>query len=193
MGQTRKHRDVLLISAMFSKETELLDWACQQLTNRYGKIALASPDLNFDQTKFYENEMGSQLIKRFVAFEKLVDPSCLPAIKLQTNQLEIEPESGYNASGRDNKTPRRSINIDPGYLTEAKLVLMTTKDRDHRIYLGQGIYGEITLYYQRDGWKSSRWTYPDYCMPEVIDFLMECRHLIRQQYQRSPGDSKISS
>jgi hypothetical protein len=51
----------------------------------------------------------------------------------------------------------RPLNLDPGYLTEAKLVLATTKDRNHRLYLDRGIFAEVTLCYQRggSGWRAS--------------------------------------
>ena len=83
--------------------------------------------------------------------ERLIDPATLPRIKLASNALEAE----LAQDGRHKFV--RPINIDPGYVTEAKLVLATTKDRDHRIYLGEGIYGEVTLFYQQHRWNASRW------------------------------------
>ena len=77
----------------------------------------------------------------------------------------------------------RPINIDPGYVTEAKLILATIKDRDHRVYLGEGIYGEVTLAYYGKKWNPSRWTYPDYVSPENLDFVENCRLRLRQKLQ----------
>ena len=81
----------------------------------------------------------------------------------------------------------RPLNIDPGYLTEAKVVLMTTKDRDHRLYVGKGIYAEVTLFFQLPGkWMSSRWTYPDYKCEAWHEFFFACRDYLRQHLQQQP-------
>ncbi len=67
---------------------------------------------------------------------------------------------------------RRRVNLDPGYLIASKLVLATTKDFAHRIYLGQGIYGEVTLNYRRgQGWQPHPWTYADYRSPLALEFF----------------------
>ena len=65
---------------------------------------------------------------------------------------------------------------------------MTTKDRDHRLYLGDGIYGEVTLFYQLPGrWVSSRWTYPDYKLEEFHRFFFTCRDYLRECLQPTPS------
>ncbi|HMO12516.1 MAG TPA: DUF4416 family protein [Pirellulaceae bacterium] len=173
----RNHEPVLLICAMFSQDTSALDWAESHLVERYGQITERTSDQPFDQTRYYEREMGKQLVKRLIAFESLVDPGLLPAIKLAAIDLETRIKQAHEWPNQ------RPLNVDPGYLTEAKLVLATTKDRDHRIYLGQGIFGEITLYFQQHRWNASRWTYPDYQTEGVIDFLERCRTYLRKRYQ----------
>jgi len=178
MAKTKTHRPVLLVSAIFANKTASLEWAASKLTQEFGKIQISSRDEPFDQTQFYTKEMGENLVKRFVAFQKLVDPSKLPQAKNRSN--EIEQELARASSG----SVERPVNIDPGYVTEAKLVLATTKDRDHRIYLGEDIYGEITLYFQQQRWNASRWTYPDYQTEQVFSFLDECRVYLRSLYQR---------
>jgi hypothetical protein len=75
----------------------------------------------------------------------------------------------------------RPLNLDPGYLTEAKLVLASTKDRDHRVYLDRGIYAEVTLHYQRGrGWQPRPWTYPDYRSEPYLQFFTRCRQYLRK-------------
>ena len=69
----------------------------------------------------------------------------------------------------------RPINIDPGYVTPAKLVLATTKDRAHRIYLGRGIYAEVTLTYAKKAFQSMPWTYPDYRSEPYRRFFEQVR------------------
>ncbi|MEX2025857.1 MAG: DUF4416 family protein, partial [Pirellulaceae bacterium] len=79
----------------------------------------------------------------------------------------------------------RPLNIDPGYLTEAKLVLASTKDRDHRIYLSQGIFAEVTLHFQQAKWQTRPWTYPDYQRADYHEFFSRCRDFLRQSYRDS--------
>lgn len=177
MGQAKQHLPVLLVTAMFARDQNELDTGQAALTAKYGPVEFQSEDLPFDQTSFYQEEMGQDLIKRFLAFRQLIPPEELPKIKLMTNQIESD------RSVRQAGTAVRAINLDPGYVTEAKLVLATTKDRDHRIWLSDGIYGEITLYFQRDGWKYSRWTYPDYRTETVLEFVEKCRLYLRDRYK----------
>jgi hypothetical protein len=67
------------------------------------------------------------------------------------------------------------VNIDPGYIARDKLVLATTKDFFHRLYLGKGIYGEVTLHFQKGAVRHFSWTYPDYRDKGVQDFLIKVR------------------
>lgn len=174
MGQIRSHEPVLLVLAAFSRHGAALDWAQRMGEHLWGPLALCSDRFAFQQTAFYERTMGSDLRKCFFAFERLVDPAELVAIKLRTNELEVECQ-------RTGSWPdQRPLNLDPGYLTEAKLVLATTKDRDHRIYLDRGIFAEGTLYYHAGQWRTRPWTYPDYQSAEYHRFFEECRSFFRR-------------
>lgn len=177
MGHIRSHRPVLLISAVFSRNDEALAWARQRLEESWGPVALASERFAFHETRFYERTMGSGILKMFLAFERLVDPASLPGIKLQTNAWEIEYRDAREWP------EERPLNLDPGYLTEAKLVLASTKDRDHRLYLDQGIYAEQTLYFQHHAWRVREWTYPDYHRADYHSFFTQCRNYLRERYQ----------
>lgn len=172
-------RPVLLITAAFSRYGEVLAWAERQLVERFGPIALASPRFPFTWSSYYEPTMGPAIEKCFYAFERLMDPAELAATKVATGQLERDAAAEFSVP------EPRPLNLDPGYITEAKLVLATTKDRDHRIYLQQGIFAEVTLYYHAGAWKSRPWTYPDYGGPSYHQFFIDCRNYLRGRY-RSP-------
>ena len=76
----------------------------------------------------------------------------------------------------------RPINLDVGYVAPAKLVLASMKDFAHRIYLGRGVYAEITLQYRKGRWESLHWTFPDYASRAYDAFLTEVRHrLVRRE------------
>jgi hypothetical protein len=176
MGAIKQHRPVLLLLAAFSRYDTALDWACEQASQSFGPIAIRSDVFPLENPGYYEPVMGAGLKKVFVAFENLIDPALLADIKHQTNAWEAL----YQRAG--DFSEQRPLNLDPGYLTEAKLVLATTKDRDHRVYLGRGIYAEVTLYYQRgQGWMSREWTYPDYRSPPYHPFFTRCRDYLRER------------
>lgn len=174
MGEIRPLSRSLLICALISRYPEALRWGQAQLETRWGAAALISPEFAFEETGFYASSMGSQLLKQFVAFQPGVfDPAELAACKLETNAWEAD----YAQQGRHPEA--RPLNLDPGYLTEAKLVLATTKDRDHRIYLHSGIYAEVTLHWLRGAWVAERWTYPDYQREDFQVFFTSCREHLR--------------
>lgn len=177
MGQIVSHRPVLLICAAFSRYPAALDWGKQQAEQAWGPIALASDLFDHQETRYYDASMGTDLKKTFWAFEWLIDPANLPGLKLQTNTLE-----DFYKQVMDHPEPR-PLNLDPGYLTEAKLVLASTKDRDHRIYLRDGIYAEGTLYFHQGAWKTRPWTYPDYQRADYHEFFTRCREYLRRRYK----------
>lgn len=176
MGQIAPHRRVLLIVAAFSRYPEALQWAREQTEIDWGVIALESGLFDHHETHYYDASMGTGLKKTFWAFEQLVDPGLLPQLKIRANQWEEE----YKQVAAHPEP--RPLNLDPGYLTEAKLVLASTKDRDHRIYLSSGIYAEGTLYFHQGQWKTRPWTYPDYQRADYHEFFTRCREYLRRRY-----------
>lgn len=179
MGEVKTQRPVLRLLAIFSRHDEALDWATRQAEAAWGPVALASPRFVFDQTEYYQASMGTDLHKQLLAFERLMDPGELPAAKLQTNTWEEQ------FADQRNLPEARPVNLDPGYVTEAKLVLASTKDRDHRLYLSQGIFAEVTLHYHGGSWKTRPWTYPDYATAGYHEFLDRCRARLRDHYRRA--------
>ncbi|MGI9516081.1 MAG: DUF4416 family protein [Pirellulaceae bacterium] len=178
MAVAKPQLPALRFAAIFGQKTASIDWGRDRAVESWGPSVLESEDFEFDQTNYYRDTMGEGLHKRLVAFEELIDPTELVASKLLANQLESEFRETYPG------TVMRPVNIDPGYLTEAKVVLATMKDRDHRLYLGDGVFGEVTLYFQLPGkWVDSRWTYPDYRRPEYHEFFFRCRDHLRQCLQ----------
>jgi hypothetical protein len=183
MAAIQPHRPVLLILAAFSRYPEAIAWGRQTAETEWGPAALQSELFDHRETNYYEATMGSDLKKTFFAFERLIDPAQLVAYKETSNQWEAD----YQALGHHSES--RPLNLDPGYLTEAKLILATTKDRDHRLYLDRGIYAENTLYFHRGAWQSRPWTYPDYQRADYHQFFLRCRDYLRQKYAGDPESS----
>ncbi len=174
MGAPADPSPVLLLLAAFSRYDSVLTWARQTAESAWGPVALASPAFEFTETDYYQSTMGLGLKKQFFTFQQLIDPAQLIDLKLQTNQWEAD----YAALG--NHPEQRPLNLDPGYITLAKLVLASTKDHAHRLYLGQGIYAEITLSFRSAAWQPSSWTYPDYRRPDFQQFFLHCREYLKR-------------
>src|SRR5262245_39719568 len=126
MGQANSPTPVLLIIAAFSRHDTALSWARDTALAAWGPMALTSPAFEFNETDYYQATMGDGLKKQFFAFERLIDPARLVDYKLQANAWEAE----YTAIGKHEE--QRPLNLDPGYITLAKLVLASTKDHAHR-------------------------------------------------------------
>ena len=185
MGKPRHPLPVQLFCGILSRDPDLLRRAGQLLTRSFGPIACESEIWPFTQTTYYDVEMGTGLLRQFIGFENVIRPDALPSIKLQTNK--IERQMAEECALLDMVRP---VNLDPGYLDPARLVLATTKDRSHRLYLGDGIYGEVTLQWRKDAWQPQEWTYPDYREPHYHLWFSTIRKRIleRQESLRAQGE-----
>lgn len=173
MSHPRPTAPELLLIAAFSRHPEALQWAREQLVPLCGPIGLESQPYRFDQTSYYQDEMGTDLQKVLFAFEQLVPPEALPDIKLRTIALEDELARTCRFA------ERRPLNLDPGLLNLGKFLLATTKDQQHRIYLRDGIFAEVTLRFQDGDYHPWPWTYADYRQECVLAFMGEAREFYK--------------
>ncbi len=172
MGTPNEHLPVLLFAAVTVSPQMDAELIKRKLQEAFGKIEEQSRIFDFDSfTDYYRPEMGSGLQKFFLMFEKLIAPEQLPEIKLRTNDLERQ------LSGSD----KRSVNIDPGYVSQSKMVLATTKDYSHRLYLSKGIFGDLHLVFTKGSFQIQPWTYPDYQQPWVIELFNRWRERYRSK------------
>jgi hypothetical protein len=176
MGDIRHPLPVKLFFGMLTPERSLFDACAEILSTEYGPLDYQSEIWPWDKTDYYRAEMGTGIWRKFIFCRQLIEPAAFPAIKHFTNTLEhafILPGGG---------SLRRRINIDPGYVTEAKIVLATTKDFSHRIYIGSDIYAEVTLRYQvrERRFAPMDYTYPDYRSDNYIIMFNKARELLRK-------------
>lgn len=165
MSRPQPPNPAKLVIGFFMKDRSLLEAVAGELTARYGPIDFAGAWLPFDFTTYYEKEFGSPLFRRMLAFEILVGQEDLATIKLATNRLEL----AYCEHGL------RRVNLDPGYLLAERFVLASGKNYSHRIYMGQGIYADLTLIYREGAYQSLPWTYPDYACEPMRRYLERVR------------------
>jgi hypothetical protein len=171
MGKIQKPAKVKLITGLIYANTGQFDKAAKILEKQFDNpIDFMSDRLNFTYTDYYTAEMGEGLKRVFLSFKKTLSPENLHKAKIKTNCIEQRCSRGG----------RRTVNIDPGYLDQSKLVLFTTKDYSHRIYLGNGIYAESTLTFRGRSYGPWPWTYPDYATKEYIAIFNSIRDIFRR-------------
>src|SRR5262245_32632835 len=176
MGAIRQFTPVKLFIGVLVSSSKSIPEVERRLTALYGPIDHRSDLIPFDFTDYYEPEMGDLIDRVLFSFERLIEADQLPEIKRQTNGLEEELASTL-------KTPqaKRPVNLDPGYVEQAKVVLASTKNFYHRIYLGGGVFGEVTMHFKNNTYQFFPWTYPDYQSKDYQEFFLRARQILRSQ------------
>ncbi len=176
MWDIKTPKPVKLIVGILACDEQSLAASHAPLIAAYGPTDLVSRVWPFDMTEYYISETGPNMVRQFLAFGNLVDPGRLAAIKQQTNRMEQELAKQLN-------TPYpRPVNLDPGFIEPSKLVLASTKNFAHRIYIGDGMYAEVTMTYTRGKWETFPFTFPDYKSGRYNEFLSQGREaVVRQQ------------
>jgi hypothetical protein len=167
--------DALLVIAAFSRHGEALEWARRRVQDLFGPIGLQSEPYSFHHTAYYSSTMGADLRKQIWVFERLAPLDSLALYKTATIKIEEE----LTLSGTFPEP--RPLNLDPGFLNLGKFMLATTKDKDHRIYLRDGIFAEVTLHYCDKEYAPWPWTYADYREEHVRDFLNRAREYYKER------------
>ena len=174
---------VKLIAAVTYQVSAQLQSAETFLTGQFGPIDFRTPEFDFNFTDYYREEMGDNLKKIFFGFEKLIPRETLADIKLSTTKYETD--TSMNG--------KRTVNIDPGYIGEANIILASTKNFSHRIYLEKGIYGDCNLILKDGEYHPLPWTYPDYKEQWIREFLFEVRSRHVNQLQDSGSGEHMES
>jgi len=172
MAEIKSPQKVLPIAGLIYIHNFQVDKAIEKIATEVGKILLKSDVIPFTHTTYYNKEMGDKLLRQWLVLENLIMPDIVVQLKHKTNEIEREY---LNEQGG------RQINIDPGLLSLSNLILASTKNYSHRIYLGQGIYGEVTLIYKNNLFNSLEWTYPDYRERTALDFFSKARGILKER------------
>lgn len=175
MWKLNKPEPAKLIIGILACNQKALAAAIEILDAKFGPIDAQSTTWPFTQTRYYEAETGSEILKKFVSIEKLICPSKLAGIKIKTNKMEAKLAKALNLG-----LPR-PVNLDPGYIEPSKLVLASAKNFAHRIYIGKKIWAEVTLCYNRGRWTSFEYTFPDHRENRYHDFFSETRKKLNEQ------------
>jgi hypothetical protein len=174
MGEIKEVLPGALIAGITFGDNYDLDQVLDILKEEYGPLEMESPVFDFSMTDYYTKEMGAGLRKQFLCFERPLELHNLPDAKVRTNEIEmrfLREQGGI---------PARRVNIDPGYVVLSKLVLATTKDYCHRIYIGNGIYAETTLRFVGGAFTPIDSTYADYQTPLALTFFNSVREFVKK-------------
>ncbi len=167
----KKHKLIIgILSVLKDREGEVI----KALTDEFGPVDYKSEIYPFSYTSYYDREMGGDIDRFFLSFERLILPDELSDVKIHTNYLEkfFSIQNGEGLS--------RRLNFDPGILNLSHLILASTKDNVHRIPLKEGIYGEVTLGYKNGSFEPFPWTYLDYRSPEYGEIFSRIRDIYRE-------------
>jgi len=155
-------RGKLIVGILYDGDASLWDWSLREMGALWGNPQRKSEIFPFLYTNYYQ-DIGNPLFRRFLSFEGLMEGSLLWERKTQA--IDLEGKSG---------SPRR-INVDPGILDGARLLLASTKDRAQRIPISDSLYAEVTLRYRGKKWVSFDYTFPDFRETTYHSFLEEVR------------------
>ncbi|MEA3306085.1 MAG: DUF4416 family protein [Candidatus Omnitrophota bacterium] len=164
-------KKVKLAIGFIFKDGKALRKAELLVSKKFGPADFESGLIDFLRTEYYKDEFGENLKRKFISIERPANPENIYKVKLITGALE----------NKISRFGKRTVNIDPGYITESKLILLTTKDYSHRVYLKKGVYAESTLRFQNGTFSSHETTYPDYKSKDYIKIFNDIRNLYRKQ------------
>jgi len=175
MWELKKPKPVKLIVGILAAGNNCFTTAIDTIRTEFGNIDLISDIWPFDQTAYYKDQTGENILRQFVSIEKLIDPGKLASIKHKTNNLE------QNLAAQLDIDLPRPVNFDPGIIEPSKLILATTKNYSHRIYIGEKMYAEVTLTFDKGCWHPLPYTYPDYKQACYHDFFEKVRKRLLEQ------------
>ncbi len=181
MWEIYEPEPVKLIVGILAGDEDCLKTAVEAICNEYGQCDLVSDVFEFYQTDYYKDQAGENILRQFLSFTQLIDPGLLAGIKHRTNEIEEDL-----AKKLDTPWPR-PVNLDPGIIEPSKLVLASTKNFSHRIYIGDSMFAELTLSFCKGKWESFPYTFPDFKEDRYHGFLSSVREKLVEQIRGLKG------
>ena len=175
MSQPEKIAPAKLFLGLIFVNKSVLNTLKERVTKEFGPIDFESEIFNFSTpTHYYESEMGAPLKRMFLSFKNLIDPSKITFAKNRCAEIENE----------FSKEKRRRVNIDPGYIDFNKVVLASFKYGSRKIYIGDGVFADLTLFYEKGTFESLPWSFPDFKDGRYRKTLLEIRERLKKDWQK---------
>lgn len=171
--QKKRPLNVLFFCGITYKDSAQLSLIYRFLIQEYGSIFDQSENIDFSAlTSFYQSEMGGGLKKHIISFKDLRPIENLHWEKIKTIEFEL----------KHSLDQKREFNLDVGYLTLSKVVLFSSKDFAHRIYINNGIFAETTLFFSKknQSFECYDYTYKDFRLNEFLLFLKTQRSFYKK-------------
>lgn len=165
---------VKYIVGVLTNEVALREAVIIKLTKYFGEPDLVSGWYPFNFTSFYASEMGENIKRSFISFEKLLPPEQLPDSKVWCAEVEEE----FKIDGK------RLVNLDPGYVDYFKVVLASGKFGGHKIAMKRGCWADFIMMYNKGKWEPLPWCFPDFAAGTYDLDLLEIRRLFKIDRQK---------
>lgn len=166
---------VKLLVGLLYTDPDLFERAHEQLAERFSKIDYKSPQFSFDISDYYKEEMGWPIFRKFISFDRLINPGDLAKIKIATNEIETHLA----------KDGKRTVNLDAGYMDFNKLILASAKFDAQKIYLDLGIYADPTLWYEKGAFKAYPHAFLDFKSGAYDATFLHIRSLYKSQRSKN--------
>ena len=171
------------IAAILYRNPDDFRRALELLVASFSAIDYQGTCFPFSETDYYEKEMGSGLTRLLISFETLVEPDCLVEAKVTAKRLEKQLSNQGN----------RTVNLDIGYLDMFKLILASCKARSNKIYMGNQIWADMILYFEKGNFQPFPWSFPDFKSGLYNNDLKAIRTIYKQQLKKRRSDRDQSS
>lgn len=166
MSKPKSQDKVILFFAILYNPNFEINTFINKLKIKFGELLFISEKSKFKYTNYYTSEMGEGLNRVFIFFKEKQEKNALIKIKKFSDLLENEFLVNL----------KRTINIDPGFFSKENIILATNKGFTHRVYLDDGVYADLTLYYKGHSYKFLDWTFSEYKSEEIINMFNSLRH-----------------
>lgn len=171
MAVPSEPKPVKLFFAILFSDNEKLKRAELMLSEKFGEIDFRSQVFDFSETDYYNEEMGENIKRIFISISKLISPDKILIAKKESAEIE----KMLSVEGK------RKVNIDPGYIDLNKVVLATFKGGGCKVYIGEGVWIDIMLRYEKGKFQSFPWTFPDFAKSKYSEVLLSIRKIYKQQ------------
>lgn len=165
-----------IVLAVLGPAPRLPETSLPRLVAAFGPIDYTGPAFPFDFTAYYEPEFGAGLWRFFLSFRGIADPAGLPGWKKEAGRIEGE----WSVEGR------RAWNLDAGYLDPDKLVLGSLKRGPHKLYLGDGVFGDMLLKYAGGRFHPLPWSFADFRDGRYERSLLVIREKLKADMKKNP-------
>lgn len=152
-----------LICGIIFSEEKSYQKALELLTKEFGEIEKKSEPYYFSAfTSYYGPEIGPDLQRQFLVFKKLIEAEEIPEIKLKTIEMEKKLS----------KQNKRTVNLDPGYLTSSQFILASVKASSGKIYLAKNIWAQLIYRISQNKIIENGRTFPDLRQEKIKEFIL---------------------